>query len=81
MLVFAVGAEPQILGGEKRGPLGAGPEGKTEAVDVDVGGIVEGLEGRAKGLVKDVEGFRKRVERKKKEEMGKPGWESASFDF
>ena len=56
VLVFAVGAEPQILGGEKRGPLGAGPEGKTEAVDVDVGGIVEGLEGRAKGLVKDVEG-------------------------
>jgi hypothetical protein len=68
--------------------LGAGSEKKVgeEAVgaDVDVGGIrevLEDVEGRAKGLVKEVDGFRKRVERKKKEEMGKKGWESASFDF
>ena len=64
---FAVGAEPQILDGEKRGPLGMGSERlkdksqieglSTEAMDVDVGGgireVLEDVDGRAKGLAKE----------------------------
>ena len=94
---FAIGAEPQILAGEKRGPLGTGSERlkdkvAEEAMDVDVsaggGGIREVLEDagdRAKGMLKEgkkqVVGFRKSVERKKEVEMRNKGWESASFDF
>ena len=89
---FAIGAEPQILDGEKRGPLGAGSEKLTdkagEAMDVDAGGIrevLEDVEGRAKGMLKEgkrqVVGFRKSVERKKELEMSNKGWESVSFDF
>ena len=93
---FAIGAEPQILDGEKRGPLGAGSEKlkdkvAEQAMDVDVsagGGIrevLEGTEDRAKGMMKEgkrqVVGFRKSVERKKELEMRNKGWESASFDF
>ena len=63
---FAIGAEPQILAGEKRGPLGTGSERlkdkvAEEAMDVDVpvnagGGIREVLEdtdGRTKGMMKE----------------------------
>ena len=94
---FAIGAEPQILDGEKRGPLGTGSERLKDkvvegAMDVDVpvsaGGIhevLEDAEGRAKGMVKEgkrqVVGFRKSVERKKELEMNNKGWESVSFDF
>ena len=91
---FAIGAEPQILAGEKRGPLGTGSERLKdkvdEAMDVDVGvggirEVLEDAEGRAKGMRKEgkkqVVGFRKSVERKKELEMRSKGWESASFDF
>jgi hypothetical protein len=92
---FAIGAEPQILDGEKRGPLGAGSERLKdkvveEAMDVDVSAsgireVLEDAEGRAKGMVKEgkrqVVGFRKSVERKRELEMSNKGWESASFDF
>ena len=91
---LAVGAEPQILVGEKRGPLGTGSEKlkdkigrEAEAMDVDTGvvrEVLEDVEGRAKGLVKEgkrqVEGFRRSVERKKEKEMSSKGWESSSFD-
>ena len=57
---FAIGAEPQILDGEKRGPLGTGSERLKEKVveeamdvDVSVSGIHEVLE--------DAEGDRKSV--------------------
>ena len=98
---LAIGAEPQILGGEKRGPLGTGSEsleeqsGKAVAgmdVDVDVDKaaagireVLEDVEGQAKGLVKEGKkqavGFRKSVERKRKEEIRTKGWQSASFDL
>ena len=91
---FAIGAEPQILAGEKRGPLGTGSERLKdkvdEAMDVDVGvggirEVLEDAEGQAKGMRKEgkkqVVGFRKSVERKKELEMRSKGWESASFDF
>ena len=87
---FAIGAEPQILAGEKRGPLGTGSEPlkdkvAEEAMDVDIQEVFEDPEGRAKGMMKEgkkqVVGFRKSVERKKELEMRNKGWESASFDF
>jgi hypothetical protein len=56
---FAIGAEPQILSGEKRGPLGTGSEPLSkkltetiqEATGVDVGQVVtEGGEARPEGV-------------------------------
>ena len=92
---FAIGAEPQILDGEKRGPLGTGSERLKdkvveEAMDVDVSAVgipvvFEDVKDRAKGMMKEgkrqVVGFRKSVERKKELEMSNKGWESSSFDF
>ncbi|KAF8152356.1 hypothetical protein B0H34DRAFT_784565 [Crassisporium funariophilum] len=115
--MFAMGAEPQILGGEKRGPLGTGSEPLREkfergmeevgvdvgqmkrsasAMDVDVAGGAKEAVGSAKEVVgevgkrvgglmeegkKRVGGFRRSVERKRELEVGREGWESASFDF
>ena len=92
---FAFGAEPQILAGEKRGPLGTGSQRLKdkfeEAMDVDVGAggdireVLEDAGDQAKGIVKEGKrqavGFRKSVEGKKKLEMRNKGWESASFDL
>jgi hypothetical protein len=70
--VLAVGAEPQVLGGEKRGPLGTG----SEKMDVDVGEMVR--EGK-----RSVEGFKSAVLRKEREESKsvQNTWKSAAFDF
>ncbi|KAF8799376.1 hypothetical protein BYT27DRAFT_7227880 [Phlegmacium glaucopus] len=82
---FAVGAEPQILEGEKRGPLGTGSERLKDKIEREMDVDASVLEGRAKDLVKEgkrqVEGFRKSVERKKDQELAQEGWQSASFDF
>lgn len=89
---FAIGAEPQILAGEKRGPLGTGSEKLKDKfaeeamdVDVDIHQVAEDPEGQVKGMLKEgkkqVVGFRKSVERKRELEMCNKGWESASFNF
>lgn len=85
---FAMGAEPQILSGEKRGPLGTGSESLKMDVDTSPAGIrevLEDVEGQAKGMVKEGKrqavGFRRSVEKKKEKEMGTKGWQSACFDF
>jgi len=109
---FAMGAEPQILSGKKRGPLGTGSEPlakkleraadeagvdveglKAAGVDVsDVGGLKQGTQSiveeareRAQGAIKTAQGqintFRQNVDRKVALEQGRPGWQSAAFDF
>ncbi|KAF8888404.1 hypothetical protein CPB84DRAFT_1786289 [Gymnopilus junonius] len=112
---LAMGAEPQILSGEKRGPLGTGseslkkkmdrivaqelgvsPEDIEAQMDVDVaasaGGVratgrelaaelEEGAKDLAKEGKKQIDTFRRSVERKKGLEMGRDGWQSAAFDM
>lgn len=46
---FAMGAEPQVLGGEKRGPVGTG----SQSIEERVGGAVQSLKGET-GSPKDV---------------------------
>ena len=66
---LAIGAEPQILGGEKRGPLGTGSEslkdqsGKkvgamcADTASIGIREVLDNVEEQAKGLVKWREGF------------------------
>jgi hypothetical protein len=80
---FAMGAEPQILSGEKRGPLGIGSESLGEGT---AGGEVSGVEmrKRAEELVRggrrEVQTFKRSIEVKRREEMRRPGWQSDAFD-
>ena len=107
-MVFAVGAEPQVLSGEKHGPLGTGAEPLAKRVrdvlrdasgGVDVPAIEEaGEDGgrdvrgrgrrvkqRVMGAVvegqRKVEGFRRSVDMKREDEIGKQGWKSDAFDL
>ncbi|PPQ74895.1 hypothetical protein CVT24_003048 [Panaeolus cyanescens] len=103
---FAMGVEPQILSGSKRGPIGTGSESLRDKADrlaetqgVDLGVAREGAQvglKEVRDVVKDaksqVEGavgqgkkrlseFRGSVEKKRKQEEVKAGWESKAFDF
>ena len=90
--VLAVGAEPQVLSGEKRGPLGTGSESlsatvqgmlQEQAMDVDVEGAASQAR-EMKEMAKDrVEGFRTAILRRKKEEKKTVGqtWKSDAFDM
>jgi len=88
---LAMGAEPQIISGEKKGPLGTNSESLKErlpeGVDVDVD-----MEGGAQGIAQKVldvgkEGkkqvltFKRSVEVKAEEEKKTPGWRSGAFDL
>ena len=84
--VLGVGVEPQVLSSAKRGPLGTGSESvkdgvqrALEGMDVDVERVRERVEeGRGR-----VEGFRKTILRKEKEEKKSVGntWRSNAFDL
>ncbi|TCD68513.1 hypothetical protein EIP91_010569 [Steccherinum ochraceum] len=92
---FAMGAEPQVLSGEKHGPkatfsepLAEKAQRKADEMDVDV----EGTKQQAKGVVEQgkemmkegvrkVRSFKQTVAEKAEEERNQPGWESAAFDF
>ena len=81
---FAVGVEPQLLPGEKRGPLGTGSEKfverqVAEAMDIDT--TLEGAEGIVKEGKRQADGFRRSVDRKRQREMQDKGWQSVSFDL
>ena len=90
--VLAVGAEPQVLSGEKRGPLGTGSGSLSATVHgmleeqgmyVDVEGAASQAKGM-KGTVKDrVEGFRSAILRKKNTEKKTVGqtWKTDAFDM
>ncbi|KAI0055356.1 hypothetical protein BV25DRAFT_1815676 [Artomyces pyxidatus] len=88
---FAMGAEPQVLSGEKRGPKGTLSEplkDKLPEMDVDTGGAADqakGAVGQAKegakmGLQK-VRAFRDLVEEKREQEVQRSGWTSSAFDI
>jgi hypothetical protein len=86
---IAMGAEPQILPGEKRGPLGTHSDPLAERVPgVDIGGALEGattaaerVEQAGKEGIKQVQSFKQSVMHKKKEEEKRRGWQSLAFDF
>ncbi|KAG1775163.1 hypothetical protein EV702DRAFT_1180430 [Suillus placidus] len=90
---IAMGAEPQILAGEKRGPLGIRAEPLAERIPgADVGGALEGattaferVEQAGKEGLKQVQSFKQSVEHKKREEEKQRGWQrgwqSSAFDI
>ncbi|KAG2049341.1 hypothetical protein BDR06DRAFT_961710 [Suillus hirtellus] len=86
---IAMGAEPQILSGEKRGPLGTRAEPLAERIPgADVGGALEGatttverVEQVGKEGLKQVQSFKQSVEHKKREEEKRRGWQSPAFDI
>ncbi|KAK2459822.1 hypothetical protein APHAL10511_008143 [Amanita phalloides] len=82
---FAMGAEPQILSGEKRGPLGVGSESlRAETMPAAEGVSVEEARRKAEGLVRtgrrQVQSFKRSVEVKAGEEKRRPGWQSDAFN-
>ncbi|KAG2745595.1 hypothetical protein P692DRAFT_20741308 [Suillus brevipes Sb2] len=86
---IAMGAEPQILSGEKRGPLGTNAEPLAQRIPgVDAGGSLEGattaierVEQAGKEGLKQVRSFKHSVEHKKREEEKRRGWQSPAFDI
>ncbi|KAG2360077.1 hypothetical protein BDR07DRAFT_1413625 [Suillus spraguei] len=86
---IAMGAEPQILPGEKRGPLGIHSEPLAERIPgADVGGALEGattaverVEQAGREGLKQVQSFKQSVEHKKKEEEKQRGWQSPAFEI
>ncbi|KAJ7186769.1 hypothetical protein C8R46DRAFT_1024767 [Mycena filopes] len=88
---FAMGAEPQVLSGEKHGPLGTG----SKSLEQRHGEAVQGAPAdertgkpaveHVKGLVgegqQQVKSFRRSVEEKSTAEKQKPGWKSSAFDI
>ncbi|KAG2341902.1 hypothetical protein BDR05DRAFT_976774 [Suillus weaverae] len=86
---IAMGVEPQILAGEKRGPLGTRAEPLAERIPgADVGGALEGattaferVEQVGKEGLKQVQSFKQSVEHKKREEEKQRGWQSPAFDI
>lgn len=87
---IALGAEPQILPGAKRGPLGYSSEPLAERISgIEVPTpTLEGKKGKAAERVKEVgqEGlkrvqtFKESVQHKAAEEKKRAGWKSAAFD-
>lgn len=90
---FAMGAEPQVLSGEKRGPKGNFSEPLADKMDVDVDaqGVAEGAKGQLKGVteqaretvkqgVQKVKSFKQAVEEKSEVEKSSPGWKSSAFN-
>lgn len=70
---IALGAEPQILPGEKHGPLGA-------EVPVEGKKVAERAKDAGREGLKQVETFKESVRHKEAEEKKRVGWESAAFD-
>jgi uncharacterized protein (DUF736 family) len=91
---FAMGAEPQVLGGEKRGPIGTGSESlekrnaqTLQAVQGQAGSPQDatdmkkqfhGLAGQGK---EQVQSFQRSVDEKSAMERNNPGWKSSAFDI
>ncbi|KAI0760929.1 hypothetical protein BD413DRAFT_594282 [Trametes elegans] len=83
---FAMGAEPQVLSGEKRGPKGTFSEPVAERGDVQTKAeqakdVVEQVKESAKEKVRQVKSFKDTVSAKVEEEKARPGWQSPAFDW
>ncbi len=77
---FAMGAEPQILSGEKRGPIGTGSESLRE--EMALAGEVTGAElmRKKEEACRQVQSFKRSVEVKGRGEMRRSGWQSDAFN-
>ena len=89
---FAMGAEPQVLSGEKRGPKGTfaksaeqraeeAPDANVEGAMVDAQGIAKQAKETVKGKVREVKSWADTVSRKTEEERAREGWQSPAFDW
>ncbi|RPD60459.1 hypothetical protein L226DRAFT_461468 [Lentinus tigrinus ALCF2SS1-7] len=87
---FAMGAEPQVLSGEKRGPKGNFADSVQDRMDTDVDldakvaqakGVAEQVKETVKEEVQKVKSWKDTVNAKVEEERGQPGWQSAAFDW
>ncbi|KAK0467954.1 uncharacterized protein EV420DRAFT_1502084 [Desarmillaria tabescens] len=86
---LAMGAEPQILSGEKKGPLDqlAGEVGAEDAQAVrevgreEVTGLKRGVEAMATEGKRQFQSFMQRVEEKTAQEKKTKGWRSAAFNI
>ncbi|KAI0327376.1 hypothetical protein GY45DRAFT_1327603 [Cubamyces sp. BRFM 1775] len=83
---FAMGAEPQVLSGDKRGPKGTFSEPVAEREDVQdkveqAKGVAEQVKETAKDKVRKVKSFKDTVSAKVEEEKARPGWQSPAFDW
>ncbi|KAF9236300.1 hypothetical protein BU15DRAFT_50314 [Melanogaster broomeanus] len=83
---IAMGAEPQILPGEKRGPLGTTAEPLSKRVEV--GGILQEGTSAAQRVVetgqegvRQMQTFKQSVQRKIVEEKKRRGWQSSAYDI
>ncbi|OAX34743.1 hypothetical protein K503DRAFT_803347 [Rhizopogon vinicolor AM-OR11-026] len=84
---LALGAEPQILSGEKRGPLGTNAEPLAERIPSEVQGAfergrtaAERVEQAGKKGLKQVQSFKQSVEQKTRKEKQNRGWQSPAYD-
>jgi hypothetical protein len=84
---FAMGAEPQILGGEKHGPMGKFKDSigeKAAAAAPDADKKAEQAESKVQGAVKEgvqkARTFKELTQDKSQQEQQKPGWRSVAFD-
>ncbi|TBU21761.1 hypothetical protein BD311DRAFT_677580 [Dichomitus squalens] len=86
---FAMGAEPQVLSGDKHGPKGTFSDSVGERVDrnVDVDATVKDAKGVAeqatevvKGKYRQVKSWTDTVQQKTEEERQRSGWNSPAFD-
>jgi len=85
---FAMGAEPQVISGEKHGPKGSLSESLTERLPGDTGSlseqasdVIEQARETVQEGVQRVKSFKVLVEQKTKIEEKNPGWESNAFDI
>ncbi|KAI0634640.1 hypothetical protein C8Q77DRAFT_771072 [Trametes polyzona] len=83
---FAMGAEPQVLSGEKHGPKGTFSEPVGERADVQAKadqakGVAQQVKESAKEKVQQVKSFKDSVSAKAEEERARPGWQSSAFDW
>ncbi|CDO76875.1 hypothetical protein BN946_scf184901.g12 [Trametes cinnabarina] len=83
---FAMGAEPQVLSGDKRGPKGNFSEPLAERDDVQevaqqAKGVAQQVKESAKEKVQQVKSFKDTVSAKVEQEKAQPGWQSRAFDW
>jgi hypothetical protein len=93
---IAIGAEPQILSGDKHGPKALLAEPLSDkaqraadelGIDANMSDATQGAEGvvaQAQGLVeegkKQIRGFTQTLDNKRKAELQSEGWKSKAFD-
>ncbi|KAJ3868020.1 hypothetical protein EV359DRAFT_33186 [Lentinula novae-zelandiae] len=86
---FAMGAEPQILSGEKKGPDGTASESLSKRLRSATGQALDdtgvNISEQAKEIFEDgknqVKNFKDAVKHKSDVEKHREGWQSSAFDF